>query len=804
MKTRKQWIKPRWQKVLSDLWGNKVRTLLVVISIAVGVFAVGFVSVTFIILLTDMDADYQSVNPHEAIITSQTFSEEFLPSMEKVDGVGQVEGRSSVNVRVKVAPGKKVTMGIVAIQKISEMKIDRLRFNDGETPPELSDHEVYIERSALRAMPLKSGDILSVELADGRIRDLKVAEIVHDITAAPYMFTNRMSAYVNLNTMEWLGGSRDFNQVYLTVSKNKTDKSHVEAVSHQVAEKIKKSGREVFGTYVFQPGRHYASDFITALGMMLSFLGGLAVLLSAFLVVNTIIALLGQHIPQIGIMKLVGGSTSQIVEVYVVLILCFGFLAFLIAAPVSLPLGYSAAKVISGFFNFNVGPFRIPLTAVLLQLGIALFIPVLTSFYPVLNGTRITITEAISNLGISKGIVKRGLVDIILENIRGISRPMLVSLRNAFRRKGRLVLTLSTLTLACGIFIAVFNLWSVINLMMQRTYGYNIADVTVTLNHAYRIEQINPLFKSIPHVVGVEGWGSVPAQLLKADRQTATEILIVSPPAASKLIKPVITAGRWLEPGDENAIVIGNHLLKERPELNIGDILEIDINNNDNYWKVVGIYEIAGMMAAPVVYVNNNYLGSVLNETDRVATYRVALDIHDGATEKMAVDTLDRRLDQMGIPVNQIISRSQFFGGMIASMDAIVYALLLMAMLIAMVGGLGLMGMMSMNVMERTREIGVLRSIGASDGAVLQLVIVEGLVIGLLAWLLGVILAFPFTILLAYVFGVAMVNSPLAPAFSANGYFISLAGILIIAILASALPAKNASRLTIREILAYE
>ena len=56
----------------------------------------------------------------------------------------------------------------------------------------------------------------------------------------------------------------------------------------------------------------------------------------------------------------------------------------------------------------------------------------------------------------------------------------------------------------------------------------------------------------------------------------------------------------------------------------------------------------------------------------------------------------------------------------------------------AAVGVIGLTGTMSINVLESTREIGVMRAIGASDGAVAQVFIVEGLVIGLLSWLLAV------------------------------------------------------------------
>ncbi len=798
-----RWLRPRWRKVLTDLWGNKVRTFLVILSIAVGVFAVGFVSVTFIILLTDMDADYRSVNPHGAILSCTSFPDELLTALQDVDGVGQVEGRGALSGRIKTAPGKKATVNIIAIPDVKEMKIDRLRSDDGSQLI-LNDREVFIERSSLRALAVERGDVLKIELADGRTRNLRVAAVVHDITASPYIFTNRMSVYVNSNTMEWLGGGREFNQVYLTVSENKTDRKHVEAVAQAVAEKIKKSGREVNSTYIFQPGRHYASDFMTAIGFMLGFLGGLAVLLSAFLVVNTIIALLGQHVPHIGIMKLVGGSTPQIVGMYIGLVLCFGMMAFIIAAPVSAPLGYLTAKGISGFFNFNVRGFRVPTPAVLLQLGVAVFIPILTALYPVLNGTRITIVEAISSYGMGKGSLSNSLVDRTIERIRSLPRPVLISVRNAFRRKGRLALALSTLTLGGGIFIAVFNLWAVIDLMMAHTFGYFLSDVNVTLTRPYRVEQVVPLIKSVPGVQEVEGWGVSAAQLLAMDKKTATEILIVAPPAGSQLIRPVITSGRWLDKNDENGMVIGNHLIKERPDLKVGDEMTIKIEDREYVWEVVGIYEIAGMMAAPTVYANYEYLSRVKNETERVPNYRIMTRRHDAETEKEVIRILDTEFDKQGIPVSQIIGRTQLFGGMVASMDAIVYALLVMALLIALVGGLGLMGMMSMNVMERTREIGVMRSIGASDGTILQMVIVEGMFIGVISWLLGILLALPLTLVLSYVFGVALVNSPLAPAFSLSGYGVWLIIILMISCLASALPARSASRLTIREVLAYE
>jgi putative ABC transport system permease protein len=109
-----------------------------------------------------------------------------------------------------------------------------------------------------------------------------------------------------------------------------------------------------------------------------------------------------------------------------------------------------------------------------------------------------------------------------------------------------------------------------------------------------------------------------------------------------------------------------------------------------------------------------------------------------------------------------------------------------------------------MNVLERTRDIGVMRAIGASDIAIVQLVIAEGVLVGVISWILGALLAWPISTLLANVVGTTMLNSPLDFVFSLDGFLVWLGGVLVLAALASFLPARNAARLTIREVLAYE
>jgi putative ABC transport system permease protein len=121
-----------------------------------------------------------------------------------------------------------------------------------------------------------------------------------------------------------------------------------------------------------------------------------------------------------------------------------------------------------------------------------------------------------------------------------------------------------------------------------------------------------------------------------------------------------------------------------------------------------------------------------------------------------------------------------------------------------MVGSIGLAGTMSMNVMERTREIGVMRAIGASNGILMSMVMVEGVLIGLISWLLGSLLAFPISKLMADSISLALFDAPSNLGFTPTGFLIWLVVVVILSILASVMPARSAARLTIREVLAYE
>ena len=270
------------------------------------------------------------------------------------------------------------------------------------------------------------------------------------------------------------------------------------------------------------------------------------------------------------------------------------------------------------------------------------------------------------------------------------------------------------------------------------------------------------------------------------------------------MIAPIVTEGRWLLPEDENAVVVSNQFMLKRPDVRVGDKLVFQINKRKETFIVVGKVLMPGNFIPPFVYTSESYLEKVTGSVGRSSSYRGLTTSSDPQTEQQVARDLKIALTREGVRVGTITTGSEEKALQSQFINVLVTILGVMAVLIALVGGIGLMGTMSMNVMERTREIGVMRSIGAVNADLFGIVLVEGGMIGLVSWGLGILISFPFSMLLCYITGTAFLHVPMELVYAPLGVLIWLAIVLVLSILASLIPAAHAVRLTVRDVLAYE
>jgi putative ABC transport system permease protein len=129
--------------------------------------------------------------------------------------------------------------------------------------------------------------------------------------------------------------------------------------------------------------------------------------------------------------------------------------------------------------------------------------------------------------------------------------------------------------------------------------------------------------------------------------------------------------------------------------------------------------------------------------------------------------------------------------------------LLAMAGLVVTVATLGLASTMGTNVVERTREFGVMKNIGATTRHITALVVGEALVIASLSWIAAVVLAVPLTAVVGKVVGTLAFRLRLPLVVDIFAAVAGLVLVLVIGIAAAVVPARRASRLTVREALGH-
>ena len=227
----------RWKKVWADFWGNKSRTVIIILTIMVGAFAVGFNANLGAYMLQSMDDDYLSANPAEATIYTSPFEDDVVKIARKVPGVDAAEGRSNSSAHLIPTKGEPISIQFTGIEDPKDLTLNQLKPNSGEgSIPKFGNKEVLIDASAA-SLGYKVGDTLLIELDSGVRRELKLAGYVHDVTGFPYNLAQMINAYVTPDTLEWLGGSRDFSVLAVSVAEKQTDAEHVKQVAQAVADR---------------------------------------------------------------------------------------------------------------------------------------------------------------------------------------------------------------------------------------------------------------------------------------------------------------------------------------------------------------------------------------------------------------------------------------------------------------------------------------------------------------------------------------------------------------------------------------
>jgi len=758
-----------WSKAIRDLRGERARTAMVVLAIAAGIAAFSTVMSSYAILVRELDRGYLETNPASATLWTGAIDQRLLDEVRASTPVSDAEARRTVRARIRTGPIAWKTLMLFVVADYGDIRVSVLKPQRGAWPPKRG--EILIERDAFQVAKTKIGERVTVRTTGGTERELRVAGSVHDVGQAQARMENSIYGYVTLDTLADLGEEPYLDELKILAARNRYDEAHVRRVAEQVRGFLESRGHAVRRMDVPRPGKHPHADLMGMLLLSMSMFGMFILLLSGIVVVNLLTALMAAQVRQIGVMQAVGGTRGQIARIYFAQALLLG----IAAVAVAIPLGMLGARLLcmqqARFLNFDIASFAVPLWVYLLDAAVGIVVPLLAAAWPVWKGSGVSVREALADYGVSANRFGTGAFDRLLANVGGLARPTLLAIRNSFRRRTRMALTVITLAAGGLFFMTALNIRASLIRTLDGLFAQRNYDVSVSFASMVDPDALERAARATPGVVRSEGW------VMKEGS--------IGVPARTQMLSPRMAAGRWFREGDAGVVVI-NSALAAKERTRVGNVL--DSRN------VIGVTREP--FAPAIAY--------VLREPGGVNSLRLALRQNDADSVNRVKAALEKNLEREGLrPVNsQSIADSRI--GFDEHLLMLYVFLLVVAAVIVLVGGLGLMTTMSLNVLERRREMGVLRAIGATPAAVWLIVIAEGAVIGTMSWALAAAAAWPVSKFTGDALLARMSRGGLDFVFEPAGLLIWLAAALVLSVIASFLPAWHASRGAVAEALMYE
>lgn len=774
------------------------------VAVAAGVFGLGAILGAYGVLTREMARNYLGTAPASTTIKVETpLEKSIVRAAEALPGVLHAERRATVIGRMRVGQDWYPVL-LFVIDDFTHMTTNRFTRISGAWPPRTGS--MLVERTALDVMRASEGGFISVKTPHGPQKSVAIAGIVHDPGLAPARQEQRGYGYISLATLRWLGEGKGFDELRV-ITEAKTEE-RVEEEGRVIARWLEDRGYAVHEIQVPSPGRHPHQGQMNAVLTLFIVFGFMTLILSSILVATSLSTLMTRQVREIGVMKAIGATPWQVSSLYFLMVLIVSAIAVIIAVPLSRLAAALFVGRIAGLLNLSVIDGSVPPWVLLAQVVCGIIVPSAAAAVPVVRAGRIRVREAFDNYGVSAAAFGMGSFETVLGRIRLFNDVFTLSLRNVFRNRPRLAMTLLLLAAGGCLFMTALNTSRAWSVNLEKIYRHRRYDLEVRLNSPFPAGRLVSVLEKVAGVSGVEAWGESAAAFKKGQGRDIVHtypdkghgsFTIIGLPLSTRLVHFPVTRGRWVR--NEDDVVLNHMASAQEPHLKVGDLVELSIDNSPSTWRVAGFVEDIGSQAT--AYVSSVSYSRLTGTEGMTNSIRISLSDRNPERALAKIRHIEGVLEATGASVNSTVPVALLRNAIAEHMAVLVGALLAMAVLTALVGTLGLMSTMSMNLLERTRELGVMRAIGATPGAICGLAVMEALIIAALSLVPALALSLPTSAFLGHLIGNMAFRTPL-PLSIAPLAFVSWAALVLSgAVLASLYPAVRASRLTVRDALSY-
>lgn len=479
------------------------------------------------------------------------------------------------------------------------------------------------------------------------------------------------------------------------------------------------------------PGEWPGEDDFNNFLILFWVIAGVSIVSALVLVASTMTTLVREQTREIGIMKSVGGRRRRIVGNYVATSALLGVAGTVVGIAIGLPMTNLLTNYLGRFQGVHPG-WRVSWLAMGLSVVVGVGATVLASMPALLRGTRMTVREALGQPG-SDASFGGSTVDRVVSRARWLPRTAQLGLRAVARRKTRSIATGLQVALAVGLLLGFTSLAITIIEVSEQSRLAEGGDIEL-----YSFGEGRPVDRAAATLVaGIDGVDRVQpivgVDVLVGDTDTFAWGLPADPVFAYEL-----SDGRWFtteENEREELVAVVGPALVTINDLEVGDTLRVETLAGPADLEIVGIdTTMVGDGQALFIPIDTvlslsgraepSWFWITTASRDTGDIDRVATEIHDTLDTHQYAYRADLRY------LEREADRRED--------RTIITIIFTLGIPVVAMGMIGLVSAMTTNILERTREIGILRSIGARARDIRRVFLTEAVALVVLGWLTGI------------------------------------------------------------------
>ncbi len=537
------------------------------------------------------------------------------------------------------------------------------------------------------------------------------------------------------------------------------------------------------------PGKH---DFETFANFF-SVITVLALLSALVLIANTMATLVAEQTGEIGTMKAIGGRRRQIAMVYVKTAMLLGAVGTVAGLALGIVLSNLLVRYLgSTFFAIDIG-FGVDWTIVAISVLVGVLGPALAALPAIRRATRVPLREALEASGSAVGTLDAS--DRLLRRIRFLPRTAQIGVRNAGRRRRRSLATMAIIALAVGNLLAIVGLASGVAATTHAEWKDHGEDVKITSESGQALDAgAAGIIRMTPGVAAVEPMFVREIRLGGKDGY----VWAVQP---RTMFHYHLADGRWYTPAEQRAkarVAVVERNISRATGAHVGDRVSVDTSAGPIAVRVIGIatnqQENGTAIFIPLATVQR--LPARLTPS-----FWVRFTSHDHPFVDRTTTSIEDALGSSGYGIGSEIEYVAEADN-VASNRTVTTSITVLGFLIVAISLVGLANALTMSVIERTREVGILRAIGARGRDVRRIFAAESVALAVGGWLLGIPVGWALDHLLVWLVK-EQLNVVVPFTFPLANVAWALVGTVVLALVITFFPIRRAVRYRPGQALRY-